>query len=74
MESSRKRELEEREKEEAEKRQKMDPEGFREQMAERSKKAKLGRRIAAAAALCERFDKENVRMIHLESSQQQPCC
>ncbi|KAI8143147.1 hypothetical protein BJV82DRAFT_578872 [Fennellomyces sp. T-0311] len=58
MAEARKRALEEEEEKEAAKRPRIDPEEYRDLMANRAKEAKLTRRSTAAAAICERLDKE----------------
>ena len=56
----RKRELEEEEEREMAKKPRIDPEEYRDMMANKAKENKLQRRSTAAAAIIERLDKENV--------------
>ncbi|KAI9268907.1 hypothetical protein BDA99DRAFT_502965 [Phascolomyces articulosus] len=59
MAEARKRELEEEEEREMAKRPRMDPDEYRELMANKAKENKLHRRSTAAAVIIERLDKEN---------------
>ncbi|KAI9494462.1 hypothetical protein BDB00DRAFT_818143 [Zychaea mexicana] len=59
MAEARKRALEEEEEREAAKRPHIDPDEYRELMANKAKESKLHRRSTAAAAICERLDIEN---------------